>query len=54
MELIMEHGRPWLRYYVGWDAVASIVVGVLPTRLKQLLLRVTLMGGYKGIPQFVW
>ena len=47
MEKIMRHGTPYLRYYVGYDAVASIVVGILPTAVKHLLLRNTLFRGYK-------
>ena len=31
MEKIMAHGSPWLRYFVGPDAVAATVVGILPT-----------------------
>lgn len=47
MEKIMRHGRPYLRYYVGYDAVASIVVGVLPTILKWTLIRNTLFRKYQ-------
>lgn len=54
MERIMRDGRPLLRYYVGYDAVASIVVGLLPTRLKELLIRNTLMGMYLDAPRWVW
>lgn len=53
MEKIMRHGRPWMRYYVGYDAVASTLVGILPTGLKEHLLRNTLMTHYKGgLPRF--
>lgn len=48
MEKIMRHGRPWMRYYVGFDAVASTLVGILPTGLREHLLRNTLMMHYKG------
>jgi NAD(P)-dependent dehydrogenase (short-subunit alcohol dehydrogenase family) len=51
MELIMRHGCPWMRYFVGIDAVASIVVGLLPTGLREHLLRNTLMMHYKKIPK---
>jgi len=54
MERIMRDGKPLLRYYVGYDSVASIVVGVLPTRLKELLIRNTLMGKFAAIPRWVW
>jgi len=47
MEKIMRHGKPYLRYYVGYDAVASTVVGVLPSAVKHLLLRNTLLRGYQ-------
>jgi NAD(P)-dependent dehydrogenase (short-subunit alcohol dehydrogenase family) len=53
MELIMQHGAPWLRYFVGYDAQASILVGLLPTGLREHLLRNTLMTHYKGgLPRF--
>ena len=51
MELIMQHGAPWLRYFVGIDAQASVLVGLLPTGLREHLLRNTLMGYYKGCPK---
>lgn len=51
MELIMKHGRPWLRYFVGIDAMASVIVGILPTGLREHLLRNTLMMHYKKIPK---
>ena len=51
MELIMKHGKPWMRYFVGVDAVASIPVGLLPTGLKEHLLRNTLMMHYNKIPR---
>ena len=53
MEAIMRHGRPRLRYFVGPDAVASTVVGCLPTGLREFLLRNTLMGGYTKTPRFM-
>lgn len=53
MERIMQHGRPYMRYYVGPDAVASTVVGVLPTGLREFLLRNTLMKHYKDCPRFI-
>jgi hypothetical protein len=34
--------KPYLRYFVGYDSMASIVVGILPTPIKQLLIRNTL------------
>lgn len=52
MELIMRHGKPWMRYFVGVDAVASILVGLLPTGLREHLLRNTLMMHFKGCPKF--
>jgi NAD(P)-dependent dehydrogenase (short-subunit alcohol dehydrogenase family) len=52
MEKIMRHGKPWMRYFVGEDAVASIVVGLLPTGLREHLLRNTLMMHYEKIPRF--
>ena len=52
MELIMRHGRPWLRYFVGPDAVAATIVGCLPTGLREHLLRNTLMQHYTKIPKF--
>ena len=52
MEKIMSHGKPWLRYFVGPDAVAATVVGCLPTGLREHLLRNTLMTHYKKIPKF--
>jgi len=52
MERIMRHGIPHLRYYVGYDSMASTVVGIIPTFLKELLIRNTLMGGYKKVPKF--
>lgn len=51
MELIMQHGAPWLRYFVGFDAQASVLVGLLPTGLREHLLRNTLMMHYKGCPK---
>lgn len=51
MEKIMQHGRPWMRYFVGPDAVAATVVGILPTGLREHLLRNTLMMHYKKIPR---
>ena len=51
MELIMKHGHPWLRYFVGIDAQASIIVGLLPTGLREHLLRNTLMTHYKDCPR---
>ena len=48
MERIMRHGRPWMRYFVGYDSVASTIVGCLPTGLKEHLLRNTMMAGYDG------
>ena len=49
----MQHGAPWLRYFVGYDAQASILVGLLPTGLREHLLRNTLMTHYKGgLPRF--
>lgn len=44
----MQHGAPWLRYFVGYDAQASILVGLLPTGLREHLLRNTLMMHYDG------
>ena len=51
MERIMTHERPFLRYFVGYDAMASIVVGILPTKLKHLLIRNTLFRKY-GVGKF--
>lgn len=53
MERIMKHGRPYMRYFVGPDAVASTIVGVLPTGLREFLLRNTLMKYYRGCPKFL-
>eukprot|EP00605_Chrysophyceae_sp_TOSAG23-4_P001620 GSChrysophyteH1.ASY1.ANO1.1780.1 assembled CDS len=52
MERIMRHGRPWLRYYVGPDAVAATVVGCVPTGLRETLMRNTLMMHFKDCPAF--
>ena len=52
MELIMKHGKPWLRYFVGVDAIAATLVGILPTGLREHLLRNTLMMHFKKIPKF--
>ena len=52
MERIMRHGRPWLRYFVGPDAIASTVVGCLPTGFRETLMRNTLMQHYKKCPTF--
>ena len=51
MQNIMQHGHTRLRYYVGVDAIASTVVGILPTCFKEHLLRNTLMMHYKKIPK---
>ena len=51
MEKIMKHGKPWMRYFVGYDAVASVLVGILPTGLREHLLRNTLMMHYKKCPK---
>lgn len=51
MEKIMLHGKPWLRYFVGFDAVAATIVGILPTGLREHLLRNTLMMHYNKIPR---
>jgi len=53
MEKIMKHGRPYMRYFVGPDAVASTVVGCLPTGLREFLLRNTLMKHFKDCPKFI-
>lgn len=53
MERIMKHGRPYMRYFVGPDAVASTVVGCLPTGLREFLLRNTLMKHFKDCPTFI-
>jgi len=53
MERIMKDGRPFMRYYVGPDAVASTIVGVLPTGLREFLLRNTLMKYFKDCPKFI-
>ena len=50
MENIMKHGEPWMRYFAGPDAVASTVVGCLPTGFREFLLRNTLMKHYKPAP----
>jgi hypothetical protein len=50
MKKIMRHGKPWMRYFVGEDAIASIIVGLLPTRLREHLLRNTLMMHDTKIP----
>jgi hypothetical protein len=52
MEKIMRHGKPWMRYFVGIDAVAATVVGILPTGLREHLLRNTLMTHFNKIPRF--
>lgn len=53
MERLMRHGRPYMRYFVGPDAVASTVVGCLPTGLREFLLRNTLMKHFKDCPTFI-
>lgn len=52
MECLMRHGKPHLRYFVGPDAVAATIVGILPTGLREHLLRNSLMMHYKKIPRF--
>lgn len=52
MEKIMRHGRPWMRYFVGPDAVAATIVGCLPTGLREHLLRNTLMTHFKKAKRF--
>lgn len=51
MEKIMRHGKPWMRYFVGFDAVAATIVGILPTGLREHLLRNTLMMHFNKIPR---
>jgi hypothetical protein len=51
MEKIMRHGAPWMRYFVGFDAMASVVVGILPTGIREHLIRNTLMMHFKKIPK---
>jgi hypothetical protein len=52
MEKIMRHGKPWLRYFVGIDSVCSVIVGILPTGLREHLLRNTLMSYFSKCPRF--
>ena len=49
----MRHGRPWLRYFVGVDAIAATVVGCLPTGMREHLLRNSLMMHYTKIPKIM-
>jgi len=53
MERLMRHGRPYLRYFVGPDAVASTIVGILPTGFREFLLRNTLMKHYTDCPKWI-
>ena len=54
MERIMNDGKPHLRYFVGIDAMASVVVGLLPTFMKEFLLRNTLLGKYNRVSRFTF
>ena len=51
MEKIMRHGKPWMRYFVGIDAVASVLVGILPTGMREHLLRNSLMMHFSKVPR---
>ena len=51
MERIMRHGKPWMRYFVGIDAVCSVIVGILPTGMREHLLRNSLMMYFSKIPR---
>jgi len=51
MEKAMTDGVAKLRYFVGFDSRAAIVVGLLPTFAREWLLRNTLMMHYSGAPK---